>query len=305
MTKRPPFLKKGDKIAIVAPARKISLDEISAAQKVFESWGLNVIIGKTINTNSHTQLSADDNKRAEDLQTFLDREDIAAIVCARGGYGCVKIIDRLDFTSFIKYPKWLIGYSDFTIFLSHLYYCNAYQSLHATMPINILSDTQKNCCALTSLKETLFGINTPVINWKSNYIIEGKASAEVICGNLSVLYSLIGSKSFLSTTGKILLIEDLDEYLYHIDRMITALDRAGKLAHLSGLIVGSFTQMHDNDTPFGKNVYEIISDIVAKYGYPLAFDIPVGHIGENNHAIINGAHTVIEITSRVCTFTQF
>ncbi len=289
MSIRPDLLHKGDRVAIIATARKICLKELEASIKLFSSWDLDVIIGNSIGLEEN-QFAGNDNERAEDLQRFLDDKDIKAIFCARGGYGTVRIIDKLDFSSFIKSPKWIIGYSDPTGLLSHIYFNYNIETIHGIMPLNIKSHSL-NSVAVESLKKCLFegkAINT----YSSNQInILGKTEGELIGGNLSVLYSLLGSNSFGDTNDKILFIEDLDEYIYHIDRMMQALKRAGKLNKLKGLIVGAFSDMHDNTIPFGKTSEEIILDTVKEYGYPIAFNIPIGHIEQENVACIIGRNT--------------
>ncbi|MDR0789271.1 MAG: LD-carboxypeptidase [Bacteroidales bacterium] len=305
MSQRAEFIKPKSKVAIVTTARKISIDDVLPMKRRLESWGLEVVLGKTINTNAEFQLADTDAKRAEDLQAFLDAKDISAIFCAKGGYGTARIIEMLDFSAFVKYPKWIAGFSDVTVLLSHLYSVLDYQSIHGTMSIDIKDNTSANAPSVESLKRCIFGELTPV-KWKANELnIKGKCNGEVLCGNLSVLYSLLGSVSFGSTDGKILVIEDLDEYIYHIDRMMIALKRSGKLSNLAGLVVGSFSDMHDNTIPFDRRVNDIIIDVVKDYNYPLCFDFPLGHIGESNTAIINGAFSTLEITTQGCTLQQF
>lgn len=289
MSIKPDLLQKGDKIAIIATARKICLEELDASIKLFSSWGLDIIIGNSIGLEEN-QFAGNDKQRAEDFQRFLDDKDIKAIFCARGGYGTVRIIDKLDFSLFVKSPKWIIGYSDPTVLLSHIYFNYNIETIHGIMPLNIKPDSL-NSVAVESLKECLFegkSINT----YSSNQMnILGKAEGDLIGGNLSVLYSLLGSNSFGDTDGKILFIEDLDEYIYHIDRMMQALKRAGKLNKLKGLIVGAFSDMHDNTIAFGKSSEEIILDTVKEYNYPIAFNIPIGHIEQENVACIIGRNT--------------
>lgn len=289
MSIKPDLLNKGDKIAIVATARKICLEELEDSIKLFSSWGLDIIIGNSIGLEEN-QFAGNDTERAEDLQRFLDDKDIKAIFCARGGYGTVRIIDKLDFSLFVKSPKWIIGYSDPTALLSHIYFNYNIETIHGIMPLNINSSSL-NSVAIESLKKCLFEGNS-IDTYSSNKMnILGQSEGELIGGNLSVLYSLLGSNSFGDTNDKILFIEDLDEYIYHIDRMMQALKRAGKLNKLKGLIVGVFSDMHDNTIPFGKSSEEIILDTVKEYGYPVAFNIPIGHIEQENVAYIIGRKT--------------
>ena len=271
----PAFLKKGSKIALVAPARKISREEIASAVKWIEEKNFVPVYDERLFAEYH-QFAGDDDFRASVLQDYLDRDDIDAIFCARGGYGTIRIIDKLDFSKFEKHPKWIVGYSDVTVLHAKIQQLG-YQSIHATMPINFPNNTNET---LESLYEALTGVET-----------HGRASLRpstpIVGGNLSVLYSMLGSDLFPETDGKVLFIEDLDEYLYHIDRMMMALKRAGKLTHLKGLIVGAFSDMHDNTIPFGMTAKEIIFEKVKEYGYPVVWDYPAGHI-DDNRAIIFG-----------------
>lgn len=278
--KTPNYLKKGSKIAIVAPARKISREEIAFAVKWIEEKGFVAVYDDHLFAEYH-QLAGDDDFRANVLQDYLDRDDIDAIFCARGGYGTIRIVDKLDFTKFEKHPKWIVGYSDVTVLHAKMQQLG-YQSIHATMPINFQKNTKE---ALESLYDALLGIHQ-----KDDRFLAPEAlgmTGQVVGGNLSVLYSMLGSDLFPKTDGKVLFIEDLDEYLYHIDRMMMALKRAGKLANLKGLIVGAFSDMHDNTIPFGMTAKEIIYEKVKEYGYPVVWDYPAGHI-DNNLALVLG-----------------
>ena len=298
--KTPEYLKKGSKIALVAPARKIGRDEISAAVKWIEEKDFEAVYDDRLFAEYH-QLAGDDDFRASVLQDYLDRDDIDAIFCVRGGYGTIRIIDKLDFTKFAGHPKWIVGYSDVTVLHAKMQQLG-YQSVHGTMPINFEKNTKE---ALETLYEALTDssvISTDRREWRNlnqtnnpgysnvgDFSIPLRSSRTdvVVGGNLSVLYSMLGSDLFPETDGKILFIEDLDEYLYHIDRMMIGLKRAGKLAHLKGLIVGAFSDMHDNTIPFGMTAKEIIYEKVKEYGYPVVWDYPAGHI-EDNRAIIFG-----------------
>lgn len=273
----PAFLKKGSKTAIVAPARKISREEIAFAVKWIEEKGFVPVYDDRLFVEYH-QLAGDDDFRASVMQDYLDRDDIDAIFCARGGYGTIRIVDKLDFSKFEKHPKWIVGYSDVTVLHAKMQQLG-YQSIHATMPINFEKNTKE---ALETLYEAL-----TERTWHAASLQTVFGDTPVVGGNLSVLYSMLGSDLFPETDGKVLFIEDLDEYLYHIDRMMMALKRAGKLSHLKGLIVGAFSDMHDNAIPFGMTAKEIISEKVKEYGYPVIWDYPAGHI-DDNRAIILG-----------------
>jgi muramoyltetrapeptide carboxypeptidase len=282
----PPPLKQGDKIGIMAPARKITSAELVAAIKIIRDRGFEVELGKTINA-ADNQFAGTDGLRTSDFQYMLDNEDIKAVIFARGGYGCLRIIDGLNFDKFIEKPKWLAGYSDICVIHSHINSVLAIQSLHSTMPINFIDNTDES---LTSLFNVLLG-KTQFYKFPYQGLNSlGSTKAEIVGGNLSVLYSLLGSKSFPDLNNKILFFEDLDEYLYHIDRMMTALVRAGKLSRLSGLLVGGMTKMNDNDIPFGKNAEEIIKDAVADFKYPIAFGFPAGHIDDNRAIVLGGKY---------------
>lgn len=279
----PPFLQAGDTIGIVAPARKVSEEEMQPAIQWLTKEGFQVLPGEHLYADNN-QFAGYDSERAKDFQAMLDNPEVKAILCARGGYGSVRIIDRLDFSKFIQQPKWICGFSDITVFHSHVHrHCNT-ATLHSTLAINIPTNTP---AANTSFLDALRGKKLTYSGPSHPLDHPGEATAEIIGGNLSMLYSLLGSNSDIDTEGKILFIEDLDEYLYHIDRMMMGLKRAGKLANLKALLVGTFTDMHDNAIPFGMTAKEIIFEKVKEYGYPVIWDYPAGHI-EDNRAIIFG-----------------
>ena len=289
---QPSYLKKGDKIAIVAPARKISLEEIKSAIDILESWGLEVVLSKNL-FKSDNQFSGTDNERADDLQTMLDDSSVKAIIIARGGYGTIRIIDKLDFTKFKQQPKWIVGYSDLTVLHSHIHNFRI-ETLHATMPINFT----KNEAATESLRSALLGEQLKYETGAHQLNKKGICEGELIGGNLSLLYALTGSISDIDTRGKVLFIEDLDEYLYHIDRMMLNLKRSGKLSRLVGLVVGGMTDMKDNAIPFGKNAEEIILDAVKEYNYPVCFNFPAGHI-DKNMAIYFGKKVKLKVEEKI------
>jgi muramoyltetrapeptide carboxypeptidase len=287
---QPNYLKKGDTVAIVSTARKISSDQIIAAIKLLEKWGLNVVIGNTIGLEDH-QFAGNDVARINDFQQMLNNPKVKAIWCARGGYGTVRLIDQLDFAEFKKRPKWIIGYSDITVLHSHIHNLGI-ATLHATMPINIEKNSKES---LETLKKSLFGKNLAYEIPADEKNKSGNATGELVGGNLSVLYSLLGSKSSIKTDGKILFIEDLDEYLYHIDRMLMNLKRNGYFSNLKGLIVGGMTNMHHNEIPFGKTAEEIILDIVSEFDFPVVFNFPAGHL-DDNRALILGRTVELNAT---------
>ena len=297
--KQPSFLKPGDRIGIVAPARKVTHGEMSAGMEILKGWGFVPVEGKYL-YGSFNQFSGTDAERASDFQEMMDDPQIKAIITARGGYGCMKIIDLLNFEKFVKQPKWIAGFSDFTVFHSHLHRQYQIQSIHSIMLFNMNPD-RFDMVAVESLGKALTGLET-------NYAYEGKAYkslqrdgkcyGSVVGGNLSLLYALSKSASDIDTNGKILFIEDLDEYLYHVDRMIIQLKRAGKLSGLAGLIVGGMNDMRDNETKFGKSAEEIIREAVDEYDYPVCFDFPAGH-QKDNRALIFGAQAELNVGSNV------
>ena len=287
----PAYLKPGDKIAIVAPARKVSPSEMDVAINTFRSWGLQVVTGPHL-FGTNNQYSGTDEERASDLQMMLDDPEIKAIICARGGYGTVRIIDQLNFSTFEQHPKWIVGYSDITVLHSHIQTQFGIETLHATMPVNFPDEGTET--ATESLRKALFG-DMLEYNIGSHPLNKaGNVSGELTGGNISILYSLTGSPSDIQTRDKILFIEDLDEYLYHIDRMMMNLKRSGKLSGIKGLVVGGLSKMNDNSVPFGKQAEEIISDYAREAGLPVCFNFPAGHIPDNR-ALIMGRETQLDI----------
>lgn len=286
-----PPLKKGDTIAILSTARKVSLPEIEFGVKWLENFGFKVVLGKTIDA-AHHQFAGTDDFRARDLQQMMDNTSVDAIWCARGGYGTVRIIDKLDFNNFKKKPKWIIGYSDITVLHSHLNTLGI-PSIHAAMAFDIYKST---ALAQLSLQNALTGISNTIHFASVSENTTGTATGEAIGGNLSILYSLCGSPSAIDTAGKILFLEDLDEYLYHIDRMLYNLDRNGMFQNLAGLVIGGMTNMHDNQVPFGMQVTQIITALTTKYHFPVAFQAPFGHQNDNR-AIIFGKKITLTVDS--------
>jgi len=290
--KTPPYLVKGDKISIVSTARKISKEEILPAQIKLEEWGLDVVLGDNL-FKEQNQYAGTDKERIDDFQSMIDDDSVKAIICARGGYGTVRIIDKIDFSNFVKKPKWIIGYSDVTVLHSHIHTNYKTETIHATMTINFPKDNSLNK-SLETLKKALFGEKLFYELKQTKFSRKGKAKGQIVGGNLSILYSLIGSKSDINTDRKILFIEDLDEYLYHIDRMMMNFKRTGKLKNLAGLIIGGISEMNDNEIPFGKTAKEIILDAIEEYNYPVIFDFPAGHI-DDNRALYLGRKVIMDI----------
>jgi len=288
----PEYLKKGDTVGILATARKIDLATLQPGIKLLESWGLKVVIGKTIGKEQN-QLAGADWQRATDFQEMLDNPNIKAIWAAKGGYGTVRIVDRIDFTNFKKKPKWIVGFSDVTVMHSHINNMDI-GTLHAIMAISAKTATPE---AIESFRKALFGEKLEYHIPHHNFNKNGKASGELVGGNLSVLYSIQGSKSAVDMKGKILFLEDLDEYLYHIDRMMMNMKRNGSLDGVKGIIIGGMTSMNDNDIPWGKDALEIIQDIVKDYKIPVAYNFPAGHI-KDNRALILGKTVTLEVNDK-------
>lgn len=284
--KIPPYLKAGSTIGICAPARKVSPEELAPGISLMESWGFHVKTARNLFAADH-QFSGSDEQRAADLQELMDDPTVDAIISARGGYGCVRIIDRLNFNRFAQQPKWIIGFSDLTVFHNHLHQQFQIPSIHAAMVFSMGGD---RCTpdALENLRMLLTGEELRYSIENSAWNRKGSAEGILVGGNLSLLYALSGSASDIDTRGKILFIEDLDEYLYHIDRMLMQLKRSGKLEGLNGLIVGGMSDMRDNAIPFGKTAEEIISEAVREYSFPVCMNFPAGHIQNNQPLLMCG-----------------
>ena len=294
----PEKIKIGDKIGIVSTARKISFHELYPAQEVLESWGLEVVFGNFL-FEVDNQFAGTTEQRVIDFQNMINDDAISAILCARGGYGTVQIIDRIDFSNLYKSPKWIIGFSDITVLHSHLNRIGL-ATLHATMPINFSKNTPQS---LDSLYKAMFRIENSIVISSHKLNRLGKAEAEIVGGNLSIIYSLLGSSSDINTDYKILFLEDLDEYLYHIDRMIINIKRNGKFNNLQAMIIGGMSNMNDNDISFGKTAEEIISEHVKGYDFPICFGFPSGHI-DDNRSIILGVRSVLEIHENGVNLSQ-
>jgi muramoyltetrapeptide carboxypeptidase len=298
MIKQPAYLKKGDKVAIVSPAKKLK-QSIDYAIATLEGWGLQVVLGKSVYA-AHHQFAGDDALRTEDLQSFLDDEEIKAIIAARGGYGTIRIIDALDFTIFNKNPKWIIGFSDITVLLSHVMGALQTQNIHGQMPGTFGEATPES---LESLRKALFGEEL-LYTYDSEYPNRsGNAEGILIGGNLSLLIALEGSGSAMDFKDRVLFLEDVGEYEYSIDRMLRMMKRGGKLADLRGLIIGAFNHIEEEDIPFGQCAEAVIEEIVRDYDYPVCFNFPVGHI-DDNRAMVLGKTAYLKVNSHHVTFQQ-
>jgi len=301
---RPPALKRGDCIALAAPARWIDHSEVEPFIRWLTSEGFNVRSSWGIGRRHH-QFSGRDDERAQAFQELLDDPEVRAIVCLRGGYGTVRMVDLLDWSTFKHQPKWVVGYSDITVLHAHLHQIG-FRSMHAAMPVQFPgSATPAQSTSAATLAQgpepgvvpahwrawldQLMAPDHKVahewqhFSWSSRCRVArpGTLDGVLVGGNLSVLYSLLGSRSFPDLKGKVLFLEDVDEYLYHIDRMLTALKRAGMLKDLGGLLIGDFTGMKDHSISFGSTWEEIILESVATYHYPVIFGVPAGHGDEN------------------------
>ena len=297
---KPEYLKKGDTVAIVAPSGVLKNYNgyILKAKELLKSWELEVVIGENVfNDNGH--FAGTDNQRSADFQLALDDKAIKAIWCARGGYGAMRVIDNLNFEKYKENPKWIIGYSDITAIHNDLHN-NKSESIHGIMCKSLEKIDVDNNESISLLKKTLFGEKLSYTIEGNNYNIEGNSNGQLIGGNLTLLHCLLGSESSIDTNGKILFIEDLGEYLYHIDRMLISLKRAGYFDNCKGLIVGDFTDMRKNTTPFGRNLKELILDIVREYDFPVSFGFPAGH-GEKNYPMILGREINLEVSKQQST----
>lgn len=280
MTIIPPYLKKGDCIGIVAPAGFMPSEKMQTCIDILEDWGFRVKLGATTNSASLNYFSGTDDERLRDLQGMLDDPEVNAVLCARGGYGVSRIIDRLSFRRFRKHPKWVIGFSDITVLHAHLYANYKIASLHAPMAA-AFNDGGFHTPYVQSLKAALEGVPASYECAVHELNNPGTAEGLLVGGNLTLLAHLVGTRSDFKTKNKILFLEDVGEYLYNVDRMLLQLKRAGKLDKLAGLIIGGFTDNKDTERPFGKSVYQIIYDHVREYEYPICYNFPVSHEKEN------------------------
>ena len=297
----PPYLKNGDKVAIIATARKVTKEEMQPAINILTEWGLQVVEGKNL-YKQQNQFAGSDAERLEDLQSVLDDNEIKAVLFARGGYGTMRIIPDLLYSKFKKSPKWLVGFSDLTSL--HLYLSDlGYVTLHAPMAFNFPKTPAE---VLNKVKDALFGkdISYEIPNYNLNRV--GSARGIITGGNLSLIYAECAGDPEVDFDDKILFIEDLDEYLYHIDRMMVSIKSTSRLSHIAGLIVGAMNDMRDNtkafgfqtDNPFGKTAEEIIMEHVAEYDYPVCFNFPAGHI-TNNNPLIFGREVELVVGEKV------
>ena len=280
MIETPPYLQKDDIIGLVCPAGYMALEKVQACINTLQQWGYHVKIGSTVGSASENYFSGTREERLNDFQQMLDDDELKAILCARGGYGTTHIIDELNFKKFREQPKWIIGFSDITILHCHLYAKYYISSLHAPMAA-AFNDGESANEYLESLKKALEGRKIKYQTAPFEFNKKGEGIGELVGGNLALLAHIAGSDSDIKTKGRILFLEDTGEYLYNIDRMLYQLKRSGKLSKLAGLVIGGFTDGKDTERPFGKNVYEIIHDVVKEYDYPVCYGFPVSHEKEN------------------------
>ena len=294
MMKTPPYIKKGSKIRIVSPAGKVDEKYVLPAVQWLTEQGYKVELGKHVFAR-HFQFAGTDKQRLSDLQTALDDPDTGAIICSRGGYGTVRIIDKLDCREFKNTPKWLVGFSDITILHTCMNNLKV-ATIHGAMPRYFFLEDGTPAENLISLMQLISGekVSYSFKNGESNRT--GVATGELVGGNLSIISSLQGTKYELDTDGKILFLEDIDEFLYHTDRMMHQLKLSGKLANLAGLVLGDFTEMKDNESPFGKTIHEIISESVEEYNYPFCFGFPAGH-DKKNLALTFGQNWQLDVSN--------
>ncbi|MDB2354870.1 LD-carboxypeptidase [Flavobacteriaceae bacterium] len=291
---QPESLKSGDTISILAPSGVLNNfdNKITKAINIFKSWGLNVVLGNHIyDKNGH--FAGTDKNREKDFQKALDNKNIKAIWCARGGYGAVRIIDKLNFDNYLKNPKWIIGFSDITVIHNKLNFLNS-ESIHAMM-ITGFEDIGQNNDSLSKLKNVLFGdsLSYSIASNKNNKA--GKSEGIIVGGNLTLIQSTIGSKTELKMKDKILFIEEIGEYAYHIDRMLYSLKRAGYFENCKGLIVGQISDVKKNNTDFGRSINELILDVLDEYNFPILFDFPAGH-EKTNFPIILGRKVILDVS---------
>ncbi len=293
---KPPYLKKGDTIMILAPAGRIKdKSSVDAGVKLANHWGLVVFLGNHLFTQENT-FAGTDEQRTEDLQKALDDPSIKAIWSARGGYGAVRIVDKLDFTKFYENPKWIIGYSDVTVFHNKLNSLG-YESIHGQMPLTIDLEDSIQKESIITLRKALFGKKISYKLDANRYNRVGESTGQLVGGNLSIVYSMLNSDTDLNMDGKILFIEDVGEALYHIDRMMISLERAGYFEKCNGLIVGDFRLKKNEGTGFGESLEEIVNRVVANYDFPVVYGFPAGHI-DDNRALIFGSYIDLKVTDK-------
>jgi len=291
---QPNYLKAGDTVAIVAPSGILDNREreIDQAKDLLKSWDLNVVVGKHVFSQAN-HFAGTDDERCEDLQKALDDPTISAIWCARGGYGTVRILDRLDYTKYLEHPKWLIGYSDITALHNQLHNLGS-ESIHGMMCTSLTDDLSKIDESVSNFKDAIFGKPLSYTLKGSEYNRVGSVTAPLVGGNLTMLHTMLGSKTSIDTSGKILFFEEIGEYKYHIDRMLQSLKRAGYFDHCKGVIVGDMTKLRKNTTLWGTSVEQLVLDALSDYDFPIAFNMHAGH-EKDNRAMIFGRTVELKV----------
>ena len=302
MIKIPPYLKKGNTIGLTCPAGYMAKEKAQTCINTLQQWGFEVMVGKTLGSDSSTYFSGTDEERLNEMQAMLDDNSIHAILCGRGGYGVSRIIDQLNFTRFKKNPKWIIGFSDITILHAHIYSNYKIASLHAPMAAAFNNGVADNEYII-SLQKAMFGKMSKYKCPAHSFNKQGTASGELVGGNLSLLTHVIGTPSDINTKNKLLFIEDIGEQIYSTDRMLHQLKRSGKLESLAGLIIGGFTDVKDTERPFGKSIEEVIHDLVRNYDYPICFNFPVSHEKENYALKVGGTYE-LKIGTKTVQLTE-
>lgn len=288
----PPFLTPGSTVYLTAPAKAIEESTVYAAKEILESWGLNVEIAEHCLGRYH-YFSGTDQERLADFQKGLDAPEVAAILCARGGYGCVRLIEQLSWDCFRQRPKWVIGFSDVTLFHQKIQQ-EKFQSIHGIMPLGFTTGSES---ALSSLKSALFGKPFALTGPEHPLNQLGECSGVLIGGNMTLVYSQLGTPLCCDFQDKILFLEDVGEHLYKIDRMLYALRLSGAFQKIKGLILGGFTEMEDTDVPFGKTLEELVVEQVGDLNIPVAFGFPAGHI-DDNQALVLGKTVKLTVTDQ-------
>lgn len=299
---QPPYLKAGDTVAIVAPSGilKNRNDEVARAKKLLESWNLNVVIGDNV-FKKDNHFAGTDAERCEDFQKALDDKSIKAIWSARGGYGTVRILDKLDYSKFLKQPKWIIGYSDITALHSQLHIIGV-ETIHAIMCVSLPKDLNEIEKSIETFKSAIFGQPLAYTLTGSKYNRTGSAKGQLVGGNLTILHTMLGSNTSIDVDGKILFIEEIGEYKYHIDRMLQSMKRAGYFDNCKGVVVGDMTKLRKNTTLWGSSVEQLIIDALQDYNFPIAFNMPAGH-EDDNRAMILGRTIQLDVNSSQSTIT--
>ncbi|HLI92682.1 MAG TPA: LD-carboxypeptidase [Puia sp.] len=303
----PPYLKAGDRIGITCPAGDITLKDIEPAVQMLESWGFRTVAGNTIGKKDFI-FGGTDAERTADFQEMLDNPDIHAILCARGGYGSVHIVDQLNFSPLLQNPKWIIGFSDITVLLSHIHTNLHIAGIHSKMcnsfPDDMTTAEPGQAASILSIRQAMAGEKMSYTVAPQPMNRPGTATGQLVGGNLKTIESIAGTVSDIDTAGKILFLEDTDEYLYSIDRMFWHLQRTGKLDRIAGLIVGGFNVRPDDPgEEFGRSIYDIVTDRVKLFNYPVCFDFPVGHQKEN-YALKHGVPHTLTVTTALVQLSE-